>query len=296
MASHIESSRDDVPNGATRLLAIVGDPIEQVRAPTFWSTVFRVRGMNRLCIPVHTTPANLSRAVDGLKAMQNVDGIIVTVPHKAAALSCVDHLSPAAGRIGAINVMRPEPDGTWSGDMFDGAGFVAGLVANGIAVDARKALLVGAGGAGTAIAVALADAGVLEIKVFDPDGHRALSLRDTLTAHGGPDVHCAEAPDPASVDLVINATPLGMRPTDSLPLPVERLRPETVVADVVMKPIRTPLLEAAARRGCRTHTGAHMMDHQAPLFAEFFRFPAHDWSVAAVTRLIDNEQSPGGCR
>lgn len=296
MASHIESPRDDVPNGATRLLAIVGDPIEQVRAPAFWRTVFRARGMNRLCIAVHTTPANLPRAVDGLKSMQNVDGIIVTVPHKAAALSCVDHLSPAAGRIGAINVMRPEPDGTWSGDMFDGAGFVAGLVANGIAVDARKALLVGAGGAGTAIAVALADAGVREIRVFDVDRCRARDLCNKLAAGGCPDVCCADAPDPADVDLAINATPLGMRPTDSLPLPVDRLRPETVVADVIMKPMRTPLLEAAARRGCRTHTGVHMMDHQAPLFADFFRFPAHDWSVAAVTRLIDNEQSPGGCQ
>jgi len=296
VTSHVESSRGDAPNGVTRLLAIIGDPIAQVRAPAFWSAVFRARGMNRLCIPVHAAPADLPRVLGGLKAMHNVDGIIATVPHKVAALRHVDHLSPAATRIGATNVLRPEADGTWSGDMFDGIGFVAGLAANGIAVDARSVLLVGAGGAGTAVAVALADAGAREITVFDADPERALRLRDKLTAHGGPDVHCAAAPDPAGVDLVINATPLGMRSTDSLPLPVDHLRPETVVADVIMKPMRTPLLEAAARRGCRTHTGVHMMDHQTPLFAEFFRFPAHDWSIAAIRRLLDKEQSPGGCR
>ncbi|HKU96283.1 MAG TPA: ThiF family adenylyltransferase [Vineibacter sp.] len=296
MAHHVESSHDHVPNGATRLLAIVGDPIAQVRAPAFWSAVFRARGMDRLCIPIHAAPADLSRAVDGLKALRNLDGIIVTVPHKAAALEHVDRLSPAATRIGAINVMRPEADGTWSGDMFDGIGFVAGLAANGIAVAERTVLLVGAGGAGTAIAVALADAGVRMITVFDADRRRALALRDKLAARDGPDVHAAEVPDPADVDLAINATPLGMRPTDNLPLLVDRLRPDTVVADVIMKPMRTPLLEAAARRGCRTHTGVHMMDHQAPLFADFFRLPAQDWSVAAIRRLIDNKPTPGGYR
>ena len=295
MISRVESRPGNMPNGATRLVAIVGDPIAQVRAPAFWSTAFRARGIDMLCIPTHVPPAGLLPALRGLQVMRNVDGIIVTVPHKAAACRCVDRLSARAAAIGAINVMRREADDSWSGDMFDGIGFVDGLTANGIPLDQRRVLLVGAGGAGTAIGFALAGAGVREIRVFDTDGDRAIALRDRLSRGAGPPIRCVDAPDPSDVDLAVNATPLGLRPDDRLPLDVDRLAPATIVADVIMKPRQTRLLRAAAERGCRTHDGVHMMDHQAPHVADFFRFPGHDWSVETVRRLVENEQSPGGC-
>jgi shikimate dehydrogenase len=114
-------------DGDTRLYGIIGDPIAQVRSPTVYNERFRRLGKNAVMIPLHATPAAFDSSMRGFKSLANVDGILVTIPFKSAAMNHVDVLLPAARRIGAMNALRREADGSWSGDMFDGRGSLAGL-------------------------------------------------------------------------------------------------------------------------------------------------------------------------
>src|SRR5262245_9503711 len=109
-------------NGATRLYGIIGDPIAQVRSPAVFTEKFRALGVNAVLVPLNAKPANFADCMRGLKSLANLDGILVTLPFKQSVMDHVDVVLPAAKRIGAMNAMRRERDGTWSGDMFDGKG------------------------------------------------------------------------------------------------------------------------------------------------------------------------------
>jgi shikimate dehydrogenase len=273
--------------GATRVLGIIGDPIRQVRAPEVWTGLLRLNGVDAVCIPMQVVPAGLAAFLEGAKALRNFAGLIVTIPHKPAALALVASPSARARRVGAVNVVRLQ-DGGWAGDIVDGIGFVGGLEARGQTVAGRRALVVGAGGVGTAIAFAIAEAGAAEVAVFDVAGERAADLARRIAAAG---VAARVAPaDAAGFDLVVNASPLGMQPDDPLPIALDRLRPETVVADVVVHPRITKLLAAARERGCFLQPGTHMMDAQIATMASFFGFGAGDWSPAAIARVVGDEQ------
>ena len=274
-----------IADGSTRVIVCIGDPVAQVRAPAVWSALFRAQGVNALCIPWRIAPEHLGQALAALKQVKNLAGIIVTVPHKMTAMQGLDHATARAQETGAINAMRPEADGGWTGDMFDGAGFIAGLRERRHELEGRKALIVGAGGVGTAIAFALAGRAPRQITVFDVVQSRAEALANALRK-AYPATRIAAGPnDPTGHDLIVNASPLGMAADDPLPLPADRLTPEMLVAEVVMKPVQTRLLIAAEAKGCATVPGTLMMDHAVPLMAEFFRFPAGDWGPAAIRRL-----------
>ena len=111
-------------DGATRLYAIVGDPIVQVKSPEVFSELFARAGMNAVMIPMHVLPERFEESMRALMGIANVDGLVATVPYKAQAVQFADRLGPTASRIRALNALRREPDGTWTGDMFDGLGFV----------------------------------------------------------------------------------------------------------------------------------------------------------------------------
>jgi len=270
--------------GATRILGIIGDPIGQVRAPRVWTGLFLQNGIAAVCIPMQVSRAGLPALLEGAKALRNFAGLIVTIPHKPAALSHVGHPSARAKLVGAVNVLRLEPDGEWAGDIVDGLGFVEGLRARGHSVEGRRALVVGAGGAGTAIAFALVDAGAAEVAVFDVATDRAADVVQRLRSTGAR-AQAAAAADAAGYDLVVNATPLGIRPEDPLPVNLERVARGTVVADAVVYPRITPLLAAARARGCAIQPGAHMMDGQVALQAKFFRFENGAWSPEAIAKV-----------
>lgn len=271
-------------SGATRILGIVGDPVGQVRAPRVWTGLFQQNGIDAVCIPMQVTRAGLPAFLEGAKALRNFAGLIVTIPHKPAALSYVAHPSARARLVGAVNVLRLEPDGEWAGDIVDGVGFVEGLRARGYRVEGRRALVVGAGGAGTAIAFALVDARAAEVAVFDVSSDRAVDVAQRLRSIGAR-AQAAAAADAAGYDLVVNATPLGIRPEDPLPVDLERVARGTVVADAVVYPHVTPLLAAARERGCPIQPGAHMMDGQVALQAKFFRFESGAWSPEAIAKV-----------
>jgi shikimate dehydrogenase len=279
-------------NGSTRVLGVIGDPIAQVRAPGVWTALFERNGVNAVCIPLHIQSAGLPALFAALQTVRNVLGVIVTIPHKPAILHLVDEATDRARRVGAVNVVRIDEGGRTSGDILDGEGFVAGLRAGGQQIAGRRALVVGSGGVGSAIAFALAGASVREVAVSDVLPDRARQLVARLTAAGYP--ARVSAPDAYGFDLVVNASPAGMRPGDPLPVDCTRLDSEAIVGDVVVAAGLTPLLTLARGRGCFVQPGSVMSDHQVTDMVKFFGLPAGDWSPEAIAQAIATCGRPAG--
>lgn len=259
-------------SGRTRLFAVLGDPVAQVMAPAMMNRLFAEHGLDAVLVPVEVSPSDLDAAVDGMKRIGNLDGFLVTVPHKLALYRHADHLGDAAGLIGSVNAMRREADGSWSGHNFDGEGFVRGLLGADRPVAGKRFSLIGAGGAGVSIAAAVLQAGAAGLAIVDIDPSRAEALAARLDTRWPGLARAAAGPDPAS-DVVVNATPLGLRDGDPLPFALDGLRPGATVADIIMKPAETRLLREAAARGFGTHPGLPMLSEQIPLYREFFRIP-----------------------
>jgi shikimate dehydrogenase len=219
-------------------------------------------------VPLQVASADLDALVTGLSASASVGGLIATVPHKFGLAAHCATLADRARFLGSANVARRGPDGGWHGDHVDGAAFVAAVRAAGGSPEGARALQVGAGGAGSAIALALLEAGVAELALHDADAGRRDALVARLRERFGDRVTTGSR-DPAGFDLVAHATPMGMRAGDPYPVEVTRLRPGTFVGDVVTRPAVPPLVDAARRAGCRTSTGGDMFDAVAGLIADF---------------------------
>jgi shikimate dehydrogenase len=256
------------PDGATRLIPIVGDPIAQVKSPAGITAALQARGVNAYVMPVHVGVANVDACLVGLSLAHNVDAILATVPHKFAAFRHAATATPRATLLGAANVLRRNQDGTWHADMLDGIAFVTALRGAGCDPAGRRALLVGAGGAGTAIALALLDAGVAVLAIHDADLVRRDALLGRLAARGAGRT-MAGSPDPTGFDLVANATPAGMRADDAPPVQTAGLTPAMTVGDVITVPEVTPLLTAARAIGCPTATGVDMFITGRDLIVDF---------------------------
>jgi len=255
-------------NGSTRVHFIVGDPIAQVKSPADVSQAFQARGRNAIVVPAHVTPADLRSWLESVSKMLNTDGIIATVPHKFAAFDLCATASERATFLKTANVMRRNPDGSWHGDMFDGLGFVAAMRERGCQPEGKRALLVGAGGAGSAIAHALVLAGISTLAIHDEDQERRDTLIARLRALGKGTVE-AGSPNPRGFDIVVNATPIGMKESDPLPLDGEGLASPMHVACVITAPAITPLIALARERGCTTQTGSDMFARVRDLMVDF---------------------------
>lgn len=256
--------------GDTRVYAIIGDPIAQVGSPRVFNTIFRERGTAAVLIPLHVRPQDLAAAIEGFRAFRNVDGIMVTVPHKAAVVPLLDAVGDSATRIGAVNAIRRDADGRLFGENFDGKGCVIGLERQGHRIAGRRTLITGAGGAGSAVAHAFADAGAGPLTIYDVDTPRADRLAASVrSAHPSMQVDVG-SPDPAEYETVVNCSPLGMKPEDPYPMDPARLNKGTLVVDVILKPRISPFLEAAAAAGCEIQPGYRMLEGQAEAVAGFF--------------------------
>jgi len=259
-----------VVDGATRIYGIIGDPIAQVRSPAVFTEKFRALGKNAVMIPLHVRREDFDTCMRGLKSLANLDGLLVTIPYKNAVIDHVDQVLPSARRIGAMNALRRELDGRWSGDMFDGTGFLSGLRASGLDPKGISVMLIGAGGAGSAIADALAEAGARTITIFDLQRDKAEALAHTV-ARFHP--KCAARTGSATIngiDLLINASPAGMAAGDGLPVPLAPFGKELFVADIIPRTEPTPLLALAQESGCRTMAGPAMVTGQADAILRFF--------------------------
>jgi shikimate dehydrogenase len=257
--------------GSTRLYAVLGHPVDQVMAPGLMNPLFADRHIDAVMVPVEVEPSRLGSVIQGLKAIGNLDGFLITVPHKFAICEHADRLGEAAAIAGAANALRREGDGSWSADNFDGAGFVAGLRKAGHALEGATACLVGAGGAGVSIAAALLLAGIGRLLIHDVSHGRVDDLVSRLAKQWPGKVSAVPKASMAELDFIINATPLGLKPNDPLPFEVSSLSDRTIVADIIMKPAKTKLLDQAERRGLPTHPGIHMLTEQIELYRSFFR-------------------------
>ncbi|RKS80241.1 shikimate dehydrogenase [Motilibacter peucedani] len=262
------------PSGATRLFPIVGDPIEHVESPARLSRTLLERGYDGLCVPLNVASADFDAVMAGLAATRNVDGVLVTMPHKAAAFAYCSTSSQRAQKLGVVSILRRNADGSLDGDMLDGLAFVKAQIDHGAHPDKARALLLGAGAAGSAIALALLDAGVRELVVHDTDDERAAALVNLVSSRTDGRA-TAGPPDPTGCDLVCNATPLGMDAGDPLPVDLARLTSRMFVGDVVSGHGPTPLLRAAHAAGCLTANGGDMVEAAQHLMADFLLSARH---------------------
>ena len=260
-------------SGYTTLIAHIGWPTGSFKAPMIFNPYFEKKGVDALVVPMGCKGEDYPRFFKSLFQLQNIIGALITMPHKVSTVAMLDEVSTAVQVCGACNAVRKEADGRLVGDMFDGQGFVRGLARKGRPVQGASALIIGSGGVGSAIAVAMADAGVGRLALYDtrPDATEQLSSRlqqffPTLPINLG-------CNDPSGFEIVVNATPMGMEPGDPLPIDVGRISPDTMVGEVVMKQEVTPFVLAARERGCITQIGTDMLFEQIPAYLEFLRLP-----------------------
>lgn len=255
-------------SGATRLYPIIGDPVRYAESPARLTATFENRGHNGLCVPMQAGEGDLDAVMTGLTALANVDGVLVTMPHKSTAFAYCSSSSERVRMLGVVSVLRRNPDGTWHGDMLDGLAFVKAQTDHGAHVAGARALLVGAGGVGRAIALTLIEAGVRALVIHDADHSRAAALAELLAGRGDTQV-IPGPPDPVGCDLVFNATPMGMEAGDPLPIDTALLSSSMFVGDVIAGHGMTPFSKAAQDAGCKVATGVDMVAAVQDLMADF---------------------------
>ena len=260
--------------GNTRLIAHIGYPTHSFKAPMIYNPYFEQNDIDTVVVPMGCRPEHYPAFLRPLFTLTNVAGALITMPHKIATLALLDEMSLAVRIAGACNAVRRGADGRLIGDMFDGEGFVRGMLRKGCKLEGARLLVVGAGGVGSAIAASLAAAGSAEIRLFDVNAAAAEGLAKRLSDHYPALRVTVGSNDPDGCDLVVNCTPMGMNDGDPLPVDVSRIAPSAFVGEVVMKKETTAFLAAAAARGCRVQVGTNMLFEQIPAYLEFFGIPS----------------------
>jgi shikimate dehydrogenase len=256
--------------GTMKIYIIVGHPISQVKAPEIFNAWFEKQGMDCVMIPLDIQADGLASFVKVFRASENIHGVIVTIPYKALITKYIDHPSPQVAALGAANIVRRTKGGELEGDMVDGKGFLRALGGKSISVKTKHLFIIGCGGAGSAVAWAALEAGAARVSLLDVDQEKAGDLRARLVPRfPGQEIEVVAVP-PTRFDIVFNATPLGMRATDPLPMPIDQIPAEAIVTDAVTSPPITPFLEEAQKNGHVIQAGRDMVIGQAPLIAKYF--------------------------
>ena len=272
--AHAVSTTPGLINGHTELIAHIGFPTHSFKAPMIYNPWFDKAGVNARVIPMGCKPEDFPVFLKAVFRLSNIRGALITMPHKVTTMGLLDEVLPSAAVAGACNAVRLSPDGKLQGDMFDGEGFVRGVLRKGVTLRGAKVLVVGSGGVGSAIAASLAAAGVARMALFDVHAASAQGLGERLKKHY-PNLQVQTGSnDPAGFDVVVNATPLGMNDGDPMPMDMSRVAPSTFVGEVVMKAEMTAFLKAAQARGCRFQIGTDMLFEQIPAYLEFFGLPS----------------------
>ncbi len=256
--------------GKADVFVMLAHPVGHAKSPGIFNEIFEQKGLDSLMVPLSCRPEDFDTFWAGITAAENIRGVIVSVPYKAAVYQKCAAAHDRAARVQSANSVRRQADGTWYADNFDGVGFIDALKAGGHEIAGQRILQVGAGGAGSSLAYCLAEAGAKEIRLADVDISRAENLA-MLVNKAFP--HCrvaVGAPDPSGMNMAVNATPSGLKATDPLPMDATRLTPDMTVVDIIMEPAETALLRAASQIGCRIQLGRPMMDFQVRGMSEFF--------------------------
>ena len=260
--------------GHTRIVGVIGDPVEHSRSPQMHNAAFAKAGLDYVYVPFHVRPNDLGDAIAGFKAI-NVVGINVTLPHKQAVIPYLTSVSREAELIGAVNTLTFVGDEI-HGDNTDARGVLRALEENGdMSVPVGEGVVVlGAGGAARAVVVALALAGVASITIANRTVEKAVSLAEEM--HQKTDVTMqgmglTDARLPAAVRqsaLLLNTATASMDTTHPLLISADWLQPNAIVYDIVYTPPVTPLMQAATECGCRILGGIGMLVHQGAIAFE----------------------------
>jgi shikimate dehydrogenase len=261
-------------NGNTEIIAHIGYPTHAFKAPMIYNPWFEKSGVNAIVVPMGCQVQDFEAFLPSVFKLSNIRGALITMPHKVTTVGLLDEVFPTAAIAGACNAVRRTADGRLQGDMFDGEGFVRGVLRKGMKLQGARALVVGSGGVGCAIAASLAAAGVAALGLFDVNAASADGLAGRLRQHYPALQVTTGSNDPDGFDLVVNATPMGMNVGDAMPMDVSRIASTTFVGEVVMKTEMTAFLAAAAERGCRVQIGTDMLFEQIPAYLEFFGLPS----------------------
>jgi shikimate dehydrogenase len=260
-------------DGHTEIIAHIGYPTHSFKSPLIYNPYFAQEAINALVVPMGCEAANFPNFLRSVFQLSNIRGALITMPHKVTVMDLLDEVSARAQVAGACNAVKRLPGGRLQGDMFDGEGFVRGVLRKGMTLLGKRCLVVGTGGVGSAIAASLAQAGAGVIALFDMHSASCEALTLRIRNHF-PQVQVSTGSnDPAGFDIVVNATPLGMNAGDPLPFDVARLSPNCLVGEVVMAQAITPLLAAAQARGCAVQQGTDMLYEQIPAYLEYFDLP-----------------------
>ena len=274
-------------NGSTSIIAHVGYPTATFKSPMIYNPWFEKRGINAAVVPLGVRSEDFGRAFPEICRFTNFHGALITMPHKIAVIGLIDEVSTAVKVAGSCNAVRRDGDGRLIGDMFDGEGFVRGMARHGRSLKGMKVLVVGSGGVGSAIAASSAAAGAAEIGLYDVSAAVMEALAGRLRQNY-PRLEVSQGSnDPSGFDVVVNATPLGMKAGDPMPVDVSRLKSSTYVGEVVMKEETTAFLAAAKARGCETQVGIDMLFEQIPAYLEFFGFPTATPSELRAVAEVD---------
>lgn len=259
-------------SGSTTLVAHLGYPTHTFKSSLICNPWFEKHGIDAVVVPMGIRAEGFPDFFRSVFTVTNLRGALVTMPHKITTLGLVDEISPTAAIAGAANAVVRREDGSLLADQFDGAGFARGMLRKGFDPSGRRALIVGNGGVGSPIAASLAGLGLTEIGLFDPIRAASEALAQRIAAHY-PDVRIViGSRDPEGYDLIVNATPLGMKDRDPLPVDVDRIAPGAYVGDVVLNTDVTPFLQAALDKGCTIQVGSDMLFELVPAYLEFFGF------------------------
>ncbi len=265
-------------DGKTLVFATPGYPVKQIRLPILMNQVFPALGINAIWIPIEVEPANLSSIFTAFRHFNNFKGMTIAIPYKNPLVDLVDEATERAKRSGSVNLIRFDENGRSYGDTVDGLGFVVGLEAKGVICKGKSVYLVGTGGAGCALAVALCDAGISALYLSDIFPEKAEALAERLRSFYPESTILAQEVPPTHIDLAINASNSGLQPNDPLPFDPTFFEKHTVIADIIMKPKETALLQKAASLGYQIHHGHHTLDYQVSLYLDYFGIE-HDPSV-----------------
>ena len=260
--------------GTTSLIAHIGYPTFTFKSPQIYNPYFQQAGIDAVVVPMGCQAPDYPAFLRAVFTLTNIAGALITMPHKVSTVALLDDASVAVQIAGACNAVRRSADGRLQGDLFDGEGFVRGVQRKGLDLRGKRAMVVGGGGVGSAIAASLAAAGVAQLQLFDVHPAVAEQLALRLRQHYPQLQLSTGSKDPAEMDLVVNATPLGMRTDDPLPIDATRLRPGCMVGEVVLRTDMTALLLAAQQRGCLVQVGSDMLFEQIPAYLEFFGLPS----------------------
>ena len=258
--------------GSTKIYGCIADPIDHVKAPTIFTSIFKSKNIDAVMIPLHVSSSNLNNLVETLKSINNFKGLTVTIPHKSAIVKLCDFLDPEAVSTQAVNWMKFDNNRKLTGNNFDGKGFVNGFFSQSYTFTDKIICLFGAGGAAFAIGCSLANQGITELRLVNRDINKANELKkriNIINKNLKISVYFTYDYNISDCDIIINATSLGLKKNDRLPFDVTKSPLKCIIADIIMQPEETELLKHAKSIGRPIHYGKNMIESQIDLVGSF---------------------------